>query len=141
MKKRIWGVALTVIWLVGLARLCLTLGVKYALFYWLMSVVFGSMVLLSRDEDEPELILEPLTLEEAAALDYCWVEFFPGHYVEPCTVGAVFQGKRPVYFVGVSVTNAPMYEDDDYNVYWRCWADKPTEEDTKAAPWKEVVEA
>lgn len=139
-KSVVIGVILVVLYLAGFVWMSCAWNLKAALAGWLMSMLFAGLLAVSWD-DEPELILEPLTLQEAEALDYCWLESRTGHYVEPCAVGTAYHGKRPVYFIGVSVENSLMYEDDDYNGYWRCWADKPTEEDSKAAPWKEAVEA
>lgn len=139
MGKKIYGWALAAGWFGGLLWLGLSLGGWYALVYWLASITFGAMVLLGSEADEPELILEPLTLEVAENYDICWLETRNGYYVEPCLVGndcTTHPGKRPVYVIGQEAENTPWYDDADYGIYWRCWADKPTDEDIKAAPWE-----
>lgn len=142
-KSVVIGVILVVLYLAGFVWMSCAWNLKAALAGWLMSMLFAGLLAVSWD-DEPELILEPLTLEEAENLDTCWLETRSGFYVEPCAVGvasAFAEGRRPVYSIGIGVENAPQFYDAEYGVSWRCWADKPTEEDSKAASWKEDVEA
>jgi len=142
MKEKICCWVLVLLWLIGLAILCAAYSVWAAALGWLLSMLFAALLLIG--EEEPALILEPLTLEEAENLDVCWLEIRSGFYVDPCTVGSVCglsPNKRPVYGIGTAVEHAPLYLNSDYGVYWRCWADRPTDEDKKAAPWKEVTEA
>ena len=139
MKKRIvFGVLMAVLWLGVFTWMSCRWNIQAGLWGWLLSMLFGALILTEFDKDEPELILEPLTLQEAVNLDVCWIEIRAGYYIEPCSVGEscdLHPGHRPVYIIGHGLENSPLFKDDEYNQYWRCWAEKPTEEDSKAAPW------
>lgn len=140
-KRIIFGIAVAAVWLGVFTWMSCRWNIQAGLWGWLMSMLFSALVLIEFDRDDPELILEPLTLQEAENLPTCWIEIHPGHYVEPCSVGNVcdvLPGQRPVYFIGQAVENSPLFADCEYGQYWRCWAEKPTEEDSKAAPWKEI---
>ncbi len=139
-KSVVVGVVLVALYLAAFVWMGCAWDIKAALVGWLMSMLFGGLLAIGWD-DEPELILEPLSLEEAENLDTCWLETRAGYYVEPCAVGSAgdfSKGQRPVYVIGYDIGNAPLYADADYGAYWRCWADKPTEEDCQKAPWKEI---
>lgn len=138
-KRIIFGVTMAVVWVLTFAWVGCKWDLVAAVTAWLMSMLFGTLVLLEFDDNEPELILEPLSLEEAENMDTCWLETRAGYYVEPCAVGSAgdfSKGQRPVYVIGYDIGNAPLYNDAEYGTYWRCWADKPTEEDCQRAPWK-----
>lgn len=141
MKKTVFGVVTAVAWVIVFIWIGCRWDMVAALTAWLASMLFGTLLLLEFGDDDAELILEPLSLEEARNCDVCWLETRVGYYVEPCAVGDVCErrpGKRPVYVIGQDVGSAPTFADAEYGHYWRCWAEKPTEEDCKAAPWNDM---
>lgn len=140
-KSVIVGVVLAVLYLAVFVLMACQWELRAALVGWLMSMMFAGLLAIGWDDGDPELILEPLSLEAAENLDVCWLEIRAGYYVEPCAVGSTgdfSKGKRPVYVIGYDIGNAPLYNDAEYGSYWRCWAEKPTEEDCKAAPWNDT---
>lgn len=67
-------------------------------------------------------------------------------YVE-CKFTEMWHGIHPLngWVVGLAWLRSWLDPDDEprgffeenYGVYWRCWAEKPTEEERKAAEWEE----
>lgn len=74
---------------------------------------------------------KPLTVEELQEDTVCWYEEHNDNIV-PVEIG------RCTNFIGVYYIGGdfPIVEKKwEYGKTWRCWAEKPTEEERKAAEW------
>lgn len=79
---------------------------------------------------------KPLELEEATGTnEIVWYEQKMGLYIEtPCD--AVFSEIAGFIELAIVGHEKPMYRSAyTYGQLWRCWAEKPTEEERKAAEW------
>lgn len=75
---------------------------------------------------------KPLTVEELQKDTVCWYEEHNDNIV-PVAIGRCTSFIE-VYFIGCDV---PIEEKKwEYGKTWRCWAEKPTEEERKAAEWE-----
>lgn len=76
---------------------------------------------------------KPLTVEELQEDTVCWYEERNDNIV-PVEIGRC-TSFIAMYFIGGDV---PIEEKKwDYGKTWRCWAEKPTEEERKMAKWRE----
>lgn len=74
---------------------------------------------------------KPLTVEELQEDTVCWYEERNDN-IAPAEIGRC-TSFIAMYFIGGDV---PIEEKKwDYGKTWRCWAEKPTEEERKAAEW------
>ena len=79
---------------------------------------------------------KPLTVEEATGtLDIVWFEQKHGYATHPCdAVIAIDCVNVSMATIGYSLrTLRPI---KDYGKTWRCWAEKPTDEERMAAEWE-----
>lgn len=78
---------------------------------------------------------KPLTVEEAAGTNEpVWYEYYKHPIAIPADV--VYSHSAP--FLEVHKLGSPSIlsmREDAYGKTWRCWAEKPTEEERKAAEW------
>lgn len=79
---------------------------------------------------------KPLTVEEATGtLDIVWFEQKHGYATHPCdAVIAPDCVNVNMSMIGHSVPLVRPIK--DYGKTWRCWAEKPTDEERKAAEWE-----
>lgn len=80
---------------------------------------------------------KPLTLEELQPDTYAWIEFKDNREeFHPVRFGYndLF-GNAKLYFKLCSA-GRHFIDDCGYNVYWRAWASKPTDEECAAAEWE-----
>lgn len=79
---------------------------------------------------------KPMTVEEAAGTNEpVWYEYYKHPIVIPADV--VYSHSAPfleIYKLG-AISVLSMRE-DSYGKTWRCWAEKPTEEERKNALWE-----
>lgn len=78
---------------------------------------------------------KPLTVEEIRKLpEFVWVEWKIGQEFEPKIPSTLEMDcvETADFLVFTDDIYANM---DTYGVLWRCWAEKPTEEERKAAEW------
>ena len=74
---------------------------------------------------------KPLTIEEVKAEpDVVWVEWPPGG-LWPCVIAEVEDDH--CYF-----TDGETERMLRYGIGWRCWANRPTEEERQAAKWEDM---
>lgn len=92
-------------------------------------------------EDALELLKaqEPrlMTLEEVKELnwDYCYLE---EEVAKDKTLRAYIGKHRVKCVTWPSIATCTLtYGDDSYGKRWRCWTEKPTEEQREAMPWDE----
>ena len=82
---------------------------------------------------------KPLQLDELKEHEgqFIWLEMMDRsnwRAFEPAKIDCV---KREItYFDCIGSEEVFYYENVFYNVEWRCWAEKPTEEERKAAEWE-----
>jgi hypothetical protein len=112
-----------------LVELITEAGIKYATIEGLADHLLAHGVTVK----EPQ---KPLELEEATGTNkIVWYEQKMGLYIEtPCdAVFSVIAGFIELAIVG---HDKPMYRSAyTYGQLWRCWAEKPTEEERMAAEW------
>lgn len=80
---------------------------------------------------------KPCKFEEISLCDYCWIEHKYEIYttVEIACVLCKTSEYCGIDFVGLG---SPItHKKELYNKAWRCWAEKPTEEERKNAKWEE----
>lgn len=79
---------------------------------------------------------KPCKFEEISLCDYCWIEYKYEIYttVEIACVLCKTSEYCGIDFVGLG---SPItHRKELYNKTWRCWAEKPTEEERMAAEWE-----
>lgn len=77
---------------------------------------------------------KPLTLLEATSVDYCWIEA-AGIGLRPCSCVIAPNGWS-VEVQGVG-GNPYWLAPQKYGYAWRCWAERPTDEERIKAEWEE----
>lgn len=79
---------------------------------------------------------KPLTVEEAIrALDIVWFERKHGYATLPCVT--VIEADCVIVSMVKPGYNLRMLRTiKDYGKTWRCWAEKPTDEERKAVEWE-----
>ena len=80
---------------------------------------------------------KPCKFEEISLCDYCWIEHKYEIYtsVEIACVLCKTSEYFGIDFVGLG---SPItHRKELYNKTWRCWAEKPTEEERRNAKWEE----
>lgn len=78
---------------------------------------------------------KPLTVDEASGTNEpVWMEYITGMvFVCDLVVSPGWNGIYDAYIIGT--TEPKPLPEMYYGKTWRCWADKPTEEERKAAEW------
>lgn len=78
---------------------------------------------------------KPLTVEELGKgqRDFIWFERST-KYIVPIQI--LYVGADLVEYVQFSETGICYIGTDAYGKTWRCWAEKPTDEERKAVEWK-----
>lgn len=79
---------------------------------------------------------KPLTVEEAAGTNEpVWYEYYKHPIVIPADV--VYSYSAPFLEIHkLGAISVMSMREDSYGKTWRCWAEKPTEEERKAAEWE-----
>ena len=80
---------------------------------------------------------KPLAVEEASGTNEpVWMEYITGMvFVCDLVVSTGWNGIYDAYIIGD--TEPKPLPEKYYGKAWRCWAEKPTEEERKAAEWKD----
>ena len=80
---------------------------------------------------------KPLTVEEASGTNEpVWMEYITGRvFVCDLVASPGWNGIYDAYVIGGAVPK-PLPK-NHYGKSWRCWAEKPTEEERKNAKWEE----
>ena len=78
---------------------------------------------------------KPLAVEELGKgqRDFIWIEHDTA-YIVPIQI--LYVGAGLVEYVQFGETGICYAGTDGYGKTWRCWAEKPTEEERKAAEWE-----
>ena len=89
-------------------------------------------------EQKPRLLtMEEVLAEEAGAV--LWVEEAQGVVWNLFPLEIYVTSKHPDtgthYIFFITYHDIKQFECDEYNRTWRCWNTRPTEAQTKAAPW------
>ena len=86
--------------------------------------------------------LVPMTFEETYKADYCYIEYNTLETMKPyiVVVGSMAANSRNerivgIYEFGETLENCLKLRGEDYGKIWRCWPQKPTDEERKAAKW------
>lgn len=74
----------------------------------------------------------PLTLAEVTGGDYCWLDLPCWH--EACPCDCVIIDKNTVMCATIHVKF--VYDTASYGKTWRCWRNRPTQEERDAAVWE-----
>lgn len=79
---------------------------------------------------------KPLTLEELRRIEEqpVWCETEATR--KPCVVKRSLIDKEDAIFYALGSECPIFFSVEDYGQFWRCWAEKPTEEERKAAEWE-----
>lgn len=79
---------------------------------------------------------KPLTVEEASGTNEpVWMEYFTGRvFVCDLVASPGWNGIYDAYIIGA--TEPKPLPENYYGKSWRCWAEKPTEEECKNAKWE-----
>ena len=79
---------------------------------------------------------KPLTLEELRRIEEqpVWCETEATR--KPCVVKRSLIDKEDAIFYALGSEYPIFFSVEDYGQIWRCWAEKPTEEERKAAEWE-----
>ena len=78
---------------------------------------------------------KPMAIEELKILGVYWLEE-RGDKLMPCEIGR-FSG---AHFTDINIIGWAIPDElknNEYGKTWRCWAEKPTKEERKAADWLE----
>lgn len=77
---------------------------------------------------------KPMAIEELKILGVYWYEE-RGDKLMPCEIGR-FSGAHytDINIIGWAIPDE--LKNNEYGKTWRCWAEKPTEEERKAAEWE-----
>ena len=78
---------------------------------------------------------KPLTVEEVRKKDVVYLDERHGRTSCPCFIDPASTEHDMYFFTGLSCVFTHRVK--SYNKFWRCWAEKPTEEERKAAEWME----
>lgn len=82
-----------------------------------------------------------LSVEEIIESDFVYIEYHQNiivdNSIEACGVGSRCTEKEINLLLrdGFSFDFSQTFLSKDYNVTWRCWKFKPTDEERKLAPW------
>lgn len=78
---------------------------------------------------------KPLTVEEASGTNEpVWMEYITGRvFVCDLVASPGWNGIYDAYIIGD--TEPKALPENYYGETWRCWAEKPTEEERRAAEW------
>ena len=81
-------------------------------------------------------------MEKSKQLDCCvWVEYFDDGEDEPdLEPGLIvnfrkFRSTETIYQISVRLGHRLVKEQHDYNLKWRCWLRRPTDDERQAAKW------
>lgn len=74
----------------------------------------------------------PLTLTETTGGDYCWLDL--PCWREACPCDCVIVNKNTVRCK--TIHTKFEFDTDSYGKTWRCWRDRPTQEEREAAVWE-----
>ena len=80
---------------------------------------------------------KPLTVEELKRMDGCPVWCETEATKTPCVVKNSMIDKVDAIFYALGREYPIFFNVDGYGQTWRCWAEKPTEEERKNAEWLE----
>ena len=73
-----------------------------------------------------------MSLEDAAKSDVCWMEDKDMDQVMPCRIRWHYNS----YFIKLFVGSPERFAEKDYGTEFRCWTQRPTDEQRKAAKWE-----
>lgn len=112
-----------------LVELITEAGIKYATIEGLADHLIAHGVNLKQMQ-------KPLTVEEVRALqEFAWLEWRNDNRIAPMVPSGIERdtATNVEYFTFWDDGYAVM---SNYGKTWRCWADRPTEEERKAAEWE-----
>lgn len=79
---------------------------------------------------------KPLTVEEASeTIETVWYEYYRNPIVIPADV-VYSHSANFLEIHKLGAISVMSMREDAYGKTWRCWAEKPTEEERKAAEWE-----
>lgn len=76
----------------------------------------------------------PMTVEEVRKKDLVYLDERHGRTSCPCFIDPASTEHDMYFFTGLNCVFTHRVK--AYNKFWRCWAEKPTEEERKAAEWE-----
>ena len=77
---------------------------------------------------------KPLTVEEVRKKYLVYLDERHGRTSCPCFIDPASTEHDMYFFTGLNCVFTHRVK--SYNKFWRCWAEKPTEEERKAAEWE-----